>query len=93
MNYKIILSNKADKFYNSLDKPIKKQIKDALKELISYYETGSPKNLDIVKMQSDKYEGFFRLKTGNYRIIYTPRYKELVIFIINMDKRQDVYKK
>ena len=92
MNYKIILSNKADKFYKSLDKNIKKQIKQALKDLLSYYETGESKNLDIVKMHSDKYNGFFRIKTGSYRIIYTPHYRELFIFIMTMDKRQDVYK-
>ncbi len=92
MNYKIILSNKADKFYKSLDKNIKKQIKQALKDLLNYYETGEPKNLDIVKMHSDKYNGFFRIRTGSYRIIYTPHYRELFIFIMTMDKRQDVYK-
>ena len=92
MNYKIILSNKADKFYKSLDKNIKKQIKQALKDLLNYYETGEPKNLDIVKMHSDKYNDFFRIRTGSYRIIYTPHYRELFIFIMTMDKRQDVYK-
>ena len=92
MNYKIILSNKADKFYKALDKNIKKQIKQALKDLLNYYETGEPKNLDIVKMHSDKYNGFFRIRTGSYRIIYTPHYRELFIFIMTMDKRQDVYK-
>lgn len=92
MNYRIVLSNKADKFYKSLDKPVKEQIKETLENLLSYYETGEPKNLDIAKMHSDKYNGFFRIRTGSYRIIYAPRYRELVVFVMAMDKRQDIYK-
>jgi len=92
LNYRIILSNKADKFYKSLDKPIKDKIKKTLNDLLSYYETGEPKNLDIVKMHSDKYNGFFRIRTESYRIIYTPHCRELIIFEMTMDKRQDVYK-
>lgn len=93
MNYKITLSNAALKFYNSLNKTTQTIIKDALKDLLKYYETGEPKNLDISKMTEEKYHGFFRLRTGSYRIVYMPRYKEMVVFILNMDKRQDVYKK
>ena len=94
MKYKVTLSNSASKFYESLNKKFKDQIKNALKELINYYEYGISANIDLEKMSDDhKYVGCFRLRTGSYRIIFIPRRTELIIFIVKMDKRQDVYKK
>lgn len=94
MKYRITLSNSALRFYDSLNAIARKQIDDAVKDLLSYYEHGTPINIDLSKMHDEKkYSGCFRLRTGSYRIVFIPKRTELVIFVLNMDKRQDIYKK
>ena len=34
----------------------------------------------------------YRIRAGNYRIIYTVNDKKLIIFVIDVDDRKDVYK-
>jgi len=48
------------------------------------------KNLDIKKLNQ---EDLFRLRIGQYRVIYINNYKDQTIRIIKIQHRKDIYKK
>ncbi|WP_165144302.1 type II toxin-antitoxin system RelE/ParE family toxin [Marinitoga sp. 38H-ov] len=85
-------TKKAYKSFEKIDPKFQKQIKDDLKELINYYNKDVELSLDVKKLK-DEGRGFFRLRSGDYRIIFTINHGKLVILIINVMHRKDVYTK
>lgn len=91
-NWELHWTRKAYKSFEKLDSKIQKQIKDDLKKLISYYNKDTEVRLDIKNLKNEG-KGFFRLRNGDYRIIFTINHGKLIILIINVMHRKDVYKK
>lgn len=81
-------SKKAVKYINALDRPTKQRIKAAIEGL-----TEEPPKGDIKMMQGFT-DGRKRLRVGKYRIIYNylPNGEIVVLYIINVDSRGDIYK-
>ena len=46
---------------------------------------------NIKKLKGD-YKDIYRFKIGNYRLFYTVEDRESIIFIIDIESRQDAYK-
>lgn len=80
--YQIIIKKPAKKFIDKLPTQEKRRILFAIEQL--------PTVGDIKKMQGAS--GFYRLRVGDYRIIYTVDHGELVICIVAAGNRGDVYK-
>lgn len=87
MSYSIEIYKDALKYLNKLDRPTRIRIVHALQVLAD-----NPYNpeLDIKKMQGIAEE--FRLRVGNYRVIYTLNDNILQIQVIKVGSRGDVYK-
>ena len=84
MKYTIVISKSAEKELNNLP------LKDFLlidKKILSLAEKPHPAGAK--KLTGYKYH--FRLRSGKYRIIYTIRDKQLLIEIIRVGHRKDVY--
>jgi mRNA interferase RelE/StbE len=86
MTFKIELSNKSVKYLNKLDKPMKKRISD---HLLILRENPRHPELDIKKLKGST--SLYRLRVGNYRILYTIEDNILVVFVIKIGPRGDVY--
>ncbi len=82
MIYKILLHPKAAEFLSKTDVKIKERIIAALAELES-----SPKT----KGQQLRDSRFFRLRTGDYRAIYTVDEGEKKVIILFIGHRREVY--
>ncbi len=82
MNYEIIIDKAALKFIQKQPSQQRQRILSAIKRL--------PNEGDIKAMRG--YRGYFRLRVGDYRIIYTLDNNKLIIRIINVGNRGDVYK-
>lgn len=39
------------------------------------------------------YNGYFRLRVGDYRVIYTVEHERIIVRILNIGNRGDIYKK
>ena len=81
--YKIIIKKKAKKFIDKLPMPTKKRIIEAI-NLLPY---GSDKK------QMKGHDDLFRLRVGDYRIIYTVDNGELIVYVIGAGNRGQIYNK
>ena len=83
--YKIIFSKSADKALRRMPRNIALNIAKKIKELAN-----KPSKMPNVKKLT-KHPGY-RLRVGDWRIIYTIREDKLLIHVINIKTRGEVYK-
>ena len=83
--YKIIIKKKAKKFIDKLPKNERKRIALEIEQL--------PNGEDIKKLKGEKNKGLFRLRVGDYRIIYSVDNGELIIYVIDAGNRGEIYKR
>ena len=81
--YKIIIKKKAKKFIDKLPKNEKMRIVKAIEVL--------PNGEDIKKLKG--HSELFRLRVGDYRIIYTVDNGELTVYVIDAGNRGEIYNK
>lgn len=85
MNYEIELSRIALKNLETIPKRDLQRIKVRINELAV-----EPKPSDVKKIHGD--ENLYRIRSGNYRILYRLFEGKLLILIVNIDHRKDIYK-
>lgn len=81
--YQIILKKKAQKFIDKLPVNERRRVVFAIERL--------PNGEDIKKLKG--YDDLLRLRVGDYRIIYTVDNGKLIVFVIDIDNRGDIYKR
>ena len=84
-NYIIKCTAEAKKRIEKLDPSIKQIIKKAIESLSLNPYRGKPLFYELA--------GLYSLRTSDYRIIYRVREKELIIIIITVGHRREIYKK
>lgn len=81
--YQIIIKKKAKKFIDKLPKNERIRLAKAIEML--------PNGEDIKKLKG--HSDLLRLRVGDYRIIYTVDNGKLIVYVIDIDNRGDVYKR
>ncbi len=81
--YKIIIKKRAKKFVDKLPKNERIRVVKAIESL--------PNGEDIKKLKGHK--DLFRLRVGDYRIIYMVDNGKLIVYVIDIDSRGNVYKR
>ena len=79
--YRIIIKKPAKKFIDKLPKNEKQRIVKAIEKL--------PEGEDIKKLKG--HDNIYRLRVGDYRILYTVDNGEFVVIIINAGNRGQIY--
>ena len=87
MKYKVIIRQKAEKQLNKLDDSMKLKIMRYIKQNLN--NTNNPKKFG--KALRYNLKGFWRYRVENYRIIAKIEKDELVILIVQIDKRDKIY--
>ena len=87
MKYKVIIRQKAEKQLNKLDDSMKLKIMRYIKQNLN--NTDNPKKFG--KALRYNLKGFWRYRVENYRIIAKIEKKELVILIVQIDRRNKIY--
>lgn len=85
--YKIILLSCAEKFYRKIA-----QTNSELLARIDNIFDSLKTNPFLGKPLKDKMKGKFSLRVGIYRIIYSVRKEELIIYILDIAHRREVYR-
>jgi mRNA interferase RelE/StbE len=82
--YKVFLSRRAERFLGSLSGKDYKLVESTVSSLaVDPYQPGCKK----LKGQSDT----FRVRSGNYRILYTVQDEILTVEIVDIGNRRDIY--
>lgn len=81
--YKILLKKPAKKFIDKLPKNEKERIVKAIERL--------PEGENIKPLKG--HSNILRLRVGSYRILYTVNNQELIIIIIDIGNRGQIYNK
>ena len=81
--YEIIFKKTALRFFNKLDKQNQEIIGKKIEKLKN--------NLKLGKPLSGNLSGLWSLRTGKYRILYEIRKNELLIYVLAMSHRKNVY--
>lgn len=83
MKYTIEIGKKAQKFIRKLPAPDRERVLRAIYKL--------PDGTDISKLQGT--ENLYRLRIGDYRIIYTVDNGKLIVIVIDAGNRGQIYNK
>jgi mRNA interferase RelE/StbE len=85
MTYSILLAPPAERQLKSLTDSVQKRIVKRLKSLRE-----NPRPQGVKKLAGE--EDLYRIREGNYRIIYTIQDKELIVLVVKIGNRKDVYR-
>ena len=83
MKYTILIEKLAEKFILRLPKPEKERVLKAIYRL--------PEEGDIKQLKGKKSRGLYRLRVGDYRIIYTVDNGRLIVCVIDAGNRGQIY--
>ena len=89
MSWTIKVSSRAEKYYKRLDKKTRKRFK---KELMALAEYDNPVDHEQVRPLTGDLKGFYRLRIGDYRIVFSIIEETRTIAVVNIAPRGDVYK-
>ena len=81
--YSIIFLKSAEKFIRKLDKRQAREILDKIEILKEFPRRGKP--------LSGNLRGLWRLRYDKYRIIYQIKNDELIIYVLNIGHRKNIY--
>ena len=85
--YKIAFDRRVKKDFKSIDIQAAKRIKAAIASLANNpHPTGS------IKLKGTALD-YFRIKVGNYRVVYAIENDILLVVIVRVGHRKDVYKR
>ncbi len=86
--FSVEFRRKADKFLDKVDLQLAARLVKAAEDL-----SAKPFPHDVVRVENEWFEGekVFRIRVGDYRILYTVSYEKKRILIVNVDKRPRAY--
>ncbi|MBQ3452195.1 MAG: type II toxin-antitoxin system RelE/ParE family toxin [Selenomonadaceae bacterium] len=88
MKYSVKYKKLAEKKLERLDPPVRKRIKNWVEKNLEGCE--NPRHTG--KPLEGEWEGYWRYRVGNYRLVAEIQDDKIIILIVNVDKRNDIYK-
>ncbi len=85
MAYSILLAPPAERQLRSFTPSVQRRLVKRLKTLCD-----NPRPQGVKKLTGE--DNLFRIREGNYRIIYTIQDKELIVLVVKIGDRKDVYR-
>lgn len=86
--YSLYYTKEAKKALKKLDKPVLVMIKAWVEK--NLVNTAEPRKYG--KPLKGKFSGYWRYRVGNYRLITEIRNRELIIILVDLGHRKDVYR-
>ena len=88
--WKYYFRKSAQKFLNTLDRKTAESIESKVKDLSLWLDNKDIINIDIKKLKGS-WSGFYRIRTGVYRIIIQVKANTKEIYIYKISKRGAAY--
>ena len=92
--YSLDFDKKASKDLLSLDKSVRNFILDELENFINNFDEAYEKELiklTKIKALQGEYKGLYRLRLRTYRLIYEKKNDKLIILVLRVSHRKDIY--
>jgi mRNA interferase RelE/StbE len=83
--YIIKIENRAKRQIRKLDPDTWQQIQKTIDKL-----AGNPRPQSSKRLKG-KYKGLWRARSGNYRIIYEIKEQKLIVTVVSVDHRKNIY--
>ena len=83
--YKVVYLEQVEEDLKKLDKPVIRKILDRIEK----YLVQDPKGLG--KPLKGEFQGYWRYRWGDYRVIYKISEKEILIIVLRIAHRKSVY--
>jgi mRNA interferase RelE/StbE len=83
------LSSKAQKFYAACPADLAQRLQQCFEEL----EIDPYRGANIKRLKTRPSERLFRYRIGDYRVVYEIFEREIIVLVVKIAKRDDVYKK
>ena len=84
--YKILFTKEASKYYKKCDNKTKRLLNECIKDI-----ENDPFGGSSIKRLHGELEGLFRYRVGGLRVIYRPDKEEVIVIIIAIGSRGDIY--
>ena len=88
MSYNIEVKPNAQKQYYKLDFKIQERLKEALRKLEA---EDNPLQANNVRPLLGELKGDYRLRVGEYRVLFTPDKNKLILYVYAILPRGDAY--
>lgn len=85
MAYSILLAPPAERQLKALAEPAQKRIVKRLRTL-----KDNPRPQGVKKLTGE--EDLYRIREGDYRIVYTIQDKKLIVLVVKIGDRKEVYR-
>jgi mRNA interferase RelE/StbE len=86
MSYTIKVSRPAEKFLRAItDGKLYQRLRDVLEALAE-----DPRPVNCVKLKGE--EELYRVRVGDYRIVYQIQDKQLIVLIVQVGHRREIYR-
>jgi mRNA interferase RelE/StbE len=82
----IVLHRRAARYFERMDERLKEQLRNKLKEMAV-----DPFKMPGVKPMQGEWKGYYRLRHGDLRVIYTFQEANNTIIVAHIGPRGDVY--
>ena len=89
MSWTVRFSGTAEKYYKRLDSNLRKRVSDSLKALSALE---NPLTHPQVRPLVGKLKGFYRLRIGKHRVIFSLLEETKTIAVVNIYPRGEAYK-
>ncbi len=86
MTYEIIITKSIQKQLDNMPNNIQERVYDKISQLVE-----EPRPDGVVKLKG--YDNEYRIRIGDYRLVYEIQDEQLIVLIIQCKHRRDVYKK
>jgi mRNA interferase RelE/StbE len=86
MPYTVQYSPEAEKTLLGLDRQVARRVVTKIKELAE-----APEAAHIKALHGDL-KGVYRLRVGDYRVLYSIRHEALLILVLDIRNRKDIYR-
>jgi len=85
MAYSILLAPPAERQLKALTEPVQRRIVKRLRTL-----KDNPRPQGVKKLAGE--ENLYRIREGDYRIVYTLQDKKLLVLVVKIGNRKEVYR-
>ena len=86
MSYNIEFSRKAERQFKALTNQIQKRLKPKIDALAQ-----NPRPRGVKKLEGE--DELYRIRVGDYRVIYQVRDDVLIVLVVSLGDRKEIYKR